>query len=204
MICTTFDLTNTISTNHPATTWEGLKPPRETETLVLKKYKFKKTDSQGYLSSHLPKEVVVMLSLMMMLQLEHHLVPPNDSNINDSCMLEIKASSHPNIAGAVIHQNSISKVNTTFNKFVIDYLAIQLLFDNWYPFAAQGKLYMYNLYARNSYFCHAFPLYKWYQKRCCSFNKISVTRHAKEPRPHMPRGFLMILRLIYNAINAFW
>jgi hypothetical protein len=79
-----------------------------------------------------------MLSLMLKLQLEHHSVTPEDSVLTDSCMLEIKSSSHPDVAQTAIHQNSISKVNMTFNKFVIDYLSIQLLFDNWYPFAAQG------------------------------------------------------------------
>ncbi len=78
-----------------------------------------------------------MLSLMLKLQLEHHSVTPEDSVLTDSCMLEIKSSSH-DVALTAIHQNSISKVNTPFNKFVIDYLSIQLLFDNWYPFAAQG------------------------------------------------------------------
>jgi hypothetical protein len=55
-------------------------------------------------------------------------------------MLEIKASSNPEVAKSSIHLNSLKKVNTCFSQFVIDYLSIQLAFNNWYPFAVQGTI----------------------------------------------------------------
>ena len=124
---------------------------------------------------------MLSLILMLKLQLEHHSVPPEDSIIDDSCMLEIKSLSHPDVAGTVIHQNSISKVNTTFNKFVINYLSIQFLFDNWYPFAAQGKMFRIIVCTQS---CVSLT--------CISLNKLFVTYPTKEPRHHMPRGLLMI------------
>ncbi len=88
---------------------------------------------------HNPWEIQAMLDLMLKLQLEHHSVTSEDLHCFNSFMLEIKASSHPNIVKTIIHINLIGKVNTTFNKFVTDYLSMQLAFDNWYPFLVQGK-----------------------------------------------------------------
>jgi hypothetical protein len=101
----------------------------------LKRGSFNKRNSPGFLNSHLPQEIQAMLSLLVKLYLESHLVPQEKTYLIDSCMLEIKASSHRDIAGSDIHHNSFQRNNTTFTKFVIDYLSIALLFDKWYPFA---------------------------------------------------------------------
>jgi hypothetical protein len=101
----------------------------------LKRASFKKKNPPGFLSLHLPIEIQAMLSLLMKLYLESHLVPEDKSHLIDSCMLEIKATSHPDKAGCDIHCNSFKRTNITFTKFVIDYLSIALLFDNWYAFA---------------------------------------------------------------------
>ncbi len=122
------------------TTWEGFQLPGDPESLVIKKYKFSKSASKGFLAVHNPKEIQGMLDLMLCLQLEHYTLPQEDSLLEDSCMLEIKASSNPEVAKSIIHINSLKKVNTCFSQFVIDYLSIQLAFDNWYPFAAQGTV----------------------------------------------------------------
>ena len=102
---------------------------------VLRRASFKKKTPPGFLNLHIPIEVQAMLSLLLKLHLEDHSVPEDDSWLLDSCMLEIKASSHPAMAGSDIHCNSFMRTNTTFTKFVIDYLCIALLFDNWYSFA---------------------------------------------------------------------
>ena len=91
-----------------------------------------------------------MLDLMLHQQLEHYTFPQEDSLLEDSCMLEIKASSNPEVAKSTIHLNSLKKVNSCFSQFVIDYLSIQLAFDNWYPFAAQGTIqFFYVNYLRD-------------------------------------------------------
>ncbi len=125
---------------HTGTTWAGFQLPGDQESLVIKKYKFSKSASKGFLAVHNPKEIQGMLDLMLRLQLEHYTLPQEDSLLEDSCMLEIKASSIPEVAKSTIHLNSLKKVNTCFSQFVIDYLSIQLAFDKWYLFAAQGTI----------------------------------------------------------------
>jgi hypothetical protein len=58
-----------------------------------------------------------MLDLMLRLQLEHYSLTQDDSLLEDSCMLEIKASSNPVVAKSAIHLNSLKKVNTCFSQF---------------------------------------------------------------------------------------
>jgi hypothetical protein len=123
---------------YPATTWKSIGQHSNSgpnDGFVLKRAKFKKYNAPGFLKFALPQEIQAMLSLLPKLYLESHLVPQDKTYLVDSCMLEIKASSHQDIAGSDIHANSFQRANTTFTKFVIDYLSIALLFDNWYPFA---------------------------------------------------------------------
>jgi hypothetical protein len=108
--------------------------------LFLKKYKFSKSAKKGFQAVHNPKEIQAMLDLMLRLQLEHYSLTQDDSLLEDSCMLEINASSNPVAAKSAIHLNSLMKVNTCFSQFVIYYLSIQLGFDNWYSLAAQGRI----------------------------------------------------------------
>ena len=73
----------------------------------------------------------------MDLFLEPHSVPATESNITDLLMLRLKSSSSEEIAGP-ISSNSFGKVNKKFCRYVIDMLAVQLVFDNWHPFAGQN------------------------------------------------------------------
>ncbi len=106
------------------TTWAGFQLQGDLlESLALKKYKFSKSASKGFQAVHNPNKIQAMSSR---LQLEHYSLLQDDSLIEDSCMLEIKASSsHPDVAKSAIHLDSLKKVNTYFSQFVIDYLSIQ-------------------------------------------------------------------------------
>jgi hypothetical protein len=69
-----------------------------------------------------PRDVKAALVLLTYFFLEHHTV--KDSLLFDSSMLLIKASSE----GAGVHSNSIGKPNRMFAWFVIDFLAMSILF----------------------------------------------------------------------------
>ena len=74
---------------------------------------------------------------MMSSNLEHFSVPDKDSTLNDTLLLKIKASSEPSKKTPTeIHYNSFGKVNKTFCRFVIEYIAMSLYFDYWGDHAA--------------------------------------------------------------------
>ena len=133
------------SSNNSATTWQkigvSITNPNARDGFVLNRARFKKRNDPGFLNSHLPVEVQAMLSLLVKLYLENNSVTQENSYLRDSCMLEIKASSHIEMAGSAIHFNSFNRTNAVFTKFVIDYLCIALLFDNWYPFAGNSEYF---------------------------------------------------------------
>jgi hypothetical protein len=74
------------------------------------------------------------LSLVVCLLLEHSNVPKEKSSIVDLLMIDIKKSS----TDETIHANSIGKVNASFAKFVIDFIAMSLLFDAFIYHNAQA------------------------------------------------------------------
>jgi hypothetical protein len=77
---------------------------------------------------HVPaRDVKSALSLLVHLFLEHLKVPEEKSIVEDLLMKLIKKSSKEE----TIHSNSIGKINTSFAKFVVDFLSMLLLFD-WY------------------------------------------------------------------------
>ncbi len=53
-------------------------------------------------------------------------------------MNQIKESSTPSSNPQSINSNSFGRVNKTFTCFVIDFLAVQLVFSNWFPFKCQN------------------------------------------------------------------
>ena len=53
-------------------------------------------------------------------------------------MNQIKESSTPSSNHQPINSNSFGRVNKTFARFVIDFLAVQLVFNNWFPFKCQN------------------------------------------------------------------
>jgi hypothetical protein len=71
------------------------------------------------------RDVKSALSLVVRLLLEHSNVPEEKSCIVDLLMKDIKKSSKDE----TIHANSIGKVNASFAKFVVDFIAMLLLFD---------------------------------------------------------------------------
>jgi hypothetical protein len=74
------------------------------------------------------------LSLVVCLLLEHSNVPEEKSSIVDSLMIDIKKSSKDE----PIHADSIGKVNASFVKFVVDFIAMLLLFDAFIYHNAQA------------------------------------------------------------------
>ncbi len=80
------------------------------------------------------RDVKFALSLVVRLLLEHSNVPEEMSSIVDSLMIEIKKSSKDK----TIHANSFGMVNASFAKFVVDFLAISLLFDAFIHHNAQA------------------------------------------------------------------
>jgi hypothetical protein len=72
-----------------------------------------------------PQDVKAALVMLTYLFLEHHTV--EDSLLFDSAMLLVKQSSE----GSSVHFNSIGKPNRMFAWFVIDFLAMPMLFDSF-------------------------------------------------------------------------
>jgi hypothetical protein len=80
------------------------------------------------------RDVKSALSLVVHLLLEHSNVPEEKSSIVDLLMIDIKKSSK----GETIHANSIGMVNARFAKFVVDFIAMLLLFDAFIYHNAQA------------------------------------------------------------------
>jgi hypothetical protein len=53
-------------------------------------------------------------------------------------MNQIKESSTPSSDRQPINSNSFGRINKTFAHFIIDFLAVQLVFNNWFPFKCQN------------------------------------------------------------------
>ncbi len=74
------------------------------------------------------------LSLVICLLLKHSNVPEEKSCIVDLLMKDIKKSSKDE----TIHTKPIGKVNASFAKFVVDFIAMLLLFDAFIYHNAQA------------------------------------------------------------------
>jgi hypothetical protein len=88
--------------------------------------------------SHFPTDVLARLALMSSLLLENYNKRGHFSRITDTLMNQIKESSTPSSNHQPINSNSFGRVNKTFACFVIDFLAVQLVFNNWFPFKCQN------------------------------------------------------------------
>ncbi len=73
-------------------------------------------------------------SLVVRLLLEHSSVTDDKSCINDSLMVQIKKLSKEELT----HSNLFGRVNASFAKFVVDFLAMSLLFDSFLYHNAQA------------------------------------------------------------------
>jgi hypothetical protein len=78
-----------------------------------------------------------MLYLMSFLQLEDYYVTTAHSTVTDAAMLRIKNSSDPPANEQPINVNSFGRVNKKLCRFIIDYVSLQVVFNNWYPFSTQ-------------------------------------------------------------------
>jgi hypothetical protein len=105
--------------------------------LIIGEYHFSKKESYGFVVANDAREVLAALELSTKLFLEDSTVPDSHSRLDDSLMKLIKASSAPNLHDGVINNNSFGRVNKKFVRFFVDMLSLQLVFNNWYPFAAQ-------------------------------------------------------------------
>jgi hypothetical protein len=70
---------------------------------------------------------------MSSLLLENYNKRGHFSRITDTLINQIKESSTPSSNHQPINSNSFGRVNKTFTHFVIDFLAVQLVFNNWFP-----------------------------------------------------------------------
>jgi hypothetical protein len=87
--------------------------------------------------------------------LEHFTVPDKDSTVNNTLLQMIKASTEPSKKSPnSIHINSIGRVNKTFCRFVIDYIAMSLYFDYWSDHAAMSAPNPFNKVSNSSEFFH--------------------------------------------------
>ncbi len=78
-------------------------------------------------------DVLGVLVLMLSTPLEHH---SSGSKTTDSLMLAIKSST-VNERSSPDSPNSYGKVNKTFAHFVVELLAVYLLFDCWFNHSSQ-------------------------------------------------------------------
>ncbi len=78
----------------------------------------------SYVDNVPTRDVKSALSLVVRLLLEHSNLPEEKSCIVDSLMIDIKKSSKDK----TIHANSIGKVNASFAKCVVNFIAMLLLF----------------------------------------------------------------------------
>ena len=115
----------------------------------------------------------------MDLFLEPHLVSASHSNITDSLMLRIKSTSSEQIAGQ-ISSNSFGKVNKKFCRYVIDMLAVQLVFDNWHPFAGQNAPSPYVKETDSEVICHIKHNQDVLLSFCLKFNPLNAVAVFKE------------------------
>jgi hypothetical protein len=99
------------------------------------KYVSKKgKESLSFVDNVPTRDVKSALSLAVRLLLEHSNVPEEKSCIVDLLMKDIKKSSKDK----KIHANSIGKVNASFAKFVVDFIAMLLLLDVFIYHIAQA------------------------------------------------------------------
>jgi hypothetical protein len=103
------------------------------QRLSIGLFQFHKKAASTYTESNNSRDVLAALHLMVMLQLEDFLVCGKLSHICDSQMKCLKMSSNSELS----NHNSFWRVNKKFARFVTDFISVQLVFNNWYPFLTQ-------------------------------------------------------------------
>ncbi len=98
-------------------------------------YASKKGKSGLSFTDNVPaRDIKLALSLVVRLLLEHSSVTDGKSCINDLLTVQIKKSSKEELT----HSNLFGRVNASFAKFVVDFLAMSLLFDSFLYHNAQA------------------------------------------------------------------
>ena len=116
--------------------WEDIKDEHGLG-LIIGQFHFTKRENEGFTASNKCRDVLAAIELSTKLLLEESTVLDSHSKINDSLMKLIKITSAPNPDHGPINNKSFGRLNEKFVHFFIDMLSLQLVFDNWYPFAAQ-------------------------------------------------------------------
>ncbi len=112
--------------------WEMLLDSNN-QRLSIGLFQFSKKAASTYTEAKNSWDVLTAHHLMVMLQLEDFLVCGKLSHICDSQMKFLKMSSN----GELTNHNLFGWVNKKFARFVIDFISVQLVFNNWYPFSTQ-------------------------------------------------------------------
>jgi hypothetical protein len=86
-----------------------------------------KKAASKYTKANNSRDVLAALHLMVMLHLEDFLVCGKLSHICDSQIKFLKISSN----GQLTNHNLFGQVNKKFARFVIDFISVQLVFNNW-------------------------------------------------------------------------
>jgi len=105
--------------------------------LIIGEYHFSTKENVGFVASNEARDVLAALELSTKLFLEESTVHHSHSRLNDSLMKSIKNTIALDQDQGQINNNSFGRVNKKFVRFFVDMLSLQLVFDNWYPFAAQ-------------------------------------------------------------------
>jgi hypothetical protein len=103
------------------------------QRLTISLFQFHKKAGSTYNEANNSHDVLTAFHLMVLLQLEDFLVCGNLSHICDSQIKFLKMSSN----GQRTNHNSFGQVNKKFAWFVVDFISVQLVFNNWYPFSTQ-------------------------------------------------------------------
>jgi hypothetical protein len=101
--------------------------------LTIGLFQFHKKAVSAYTEVNNSCDVLAAFHLMVLLQLEDFSVCDNLSHICDSHMKFFKILSN----GQLTNHNSFGQVNKKFAWFVIDFISVQLVFNNWYSFLTQ-------------------------------------------------------------------
>jgi hypothetical protein len=96
------------------------------QNLTIGLFQFHKKTVSTYTKAINSCDVFAALHLMVLLQLEVFLVCGHLSHICDSQMKFLKMSSN----GQLTNHNLLGRVNKKFTWFVIDFISVQLVFNN--------------------------------------------------------------------------
>jgi hypothetical protein len=112
--------------------WEMLQDSND-QCLSISLFQFQKKAASTYTEANNSWDVLAALHLMVMLQLEDFLVCGSLSHICNSQMKFLKISSN----GQLTNHKLFGQVNKKFARVVIDFISVQLVLNNWYPFLTQ-------------------------------------------------------------------